>query len=63
MSDLASVILHVLDDEVDAFWCFAAVMDDFGMEGNFAHDQIGMNNRLAKVALLLRFVDPGLHSN
>ena len=27
MSDLLAPILYVLDNEVDAFWCFAAYMD------------------------------------
>ena len=27
MSDLLAPLLYVLEDEVDAFWCFAAYMN------------------------------------
>lgn len=27
MSDLLSPLLYVMENEVDAFWCFAAYMD------------------------------------
>lgn len=27
MSDLLAPILYVIDEEVDAFWCFTAYMD------------------------------------
>jgi hypothetical protein len=27
MSDLLSPILYVMEDEVDAFWCFVSFMD------------------------------------
>ena len=59
-SDLASVILEVMSDEADAFWCFAGLMDDLHMEANFRHDQSGMNSKLSKLSKLLRFVDSGL---
>ena len=60
MSDLASVVLEITGTEEDAFWCFAAIMDDHGMARNFDHDQQGMTGHLTSIALLLRFVDPGL---
>ncbi len=59
MSDLASVMLQVMDDEIDAFWCFVGLMDDFGLAKNFDQNEEGMNDRLHKMVLLLRFVDPG----
>ena len=31
MSDLLSPILMVMDDEVDAFWCFVGFMDHIGV--------------------------------
>ncbi len=33
MSDLLSPILVILDDEVDAFWCFVGFMDHIGVVG------------------------------
>ena len=52
MSDLLSPILYIMGDEVDAFWCFAALMDR--MASNFHRDQNGMHSQL----LSLRKVGP-----
>ena len=60
MSDIAAVMLEVMEDEVDAFWCFVGVMDEFGWAANFNEDQQGMNLRLKNLCTLLRFVDPSL---
>eukprot|EP00038_Savillea_parva_P018186 m.22621 g.22621 ORF g.22621 m.22621 type:complete len:759 (-) comp4006_c0_seq1:11-2287(-) len=61
MSDLAAVILSVVDDEVTAFWCFIGLMDtEHGANENFATDQLGMKGHLEDLATLVRFVDPGL---
>lgn len=57
MSDMLAVILAIIDDEVDAFWCFVGLMDtSFGMKRNFADDGHGMKGHLAEVEVLLRFV-------
>lgn len=44
MSDLLSPILYVMDDEVDAFWCFSALMETIA--SNFHRDQNGMHSQL-----------------
>lgn len=44
MSDLLSPILYIMDSEVDAFWCFAALMER--MASNFHRDQNGMHSQL-----------------
>jgi hypothetical protein len=59
MSDLAAVILQVVDDEVTAFWCFVGLMDtEHGAHVNFATDQLGMKGHLEDLATLVRFVNP-----
>lgn len=61
MSDMAAVILSVVDDEVAAFWCFVGLMDtEHGTQSNFATNQLGMKRQLNELATLLRFLDPGL---
>eukprot|EP00039_Didymoeca_costata_P031071 m.32981 g.32981 ORF g.32981 m.32981 type:complete len:710 (+) comp8475_c0_seq1:237-2366(+) len=61
MSDILSVILKVVRDEADAFWCFVGLMDtEHGLQANFALDQKGMNGHLDDLKKLLRFVDPPL---
>ena len=59
MSDMAAVLLEVMDEEVDAFWCFVGVMDNFGLCDNFNQDQKGMSLQLSNTGMLLRFIDPG----
>ena len=44
MSDLLSPILYVMEDESEAFWCFAALMER--MAPNFHRDQNGMQAQL-----------------
>lgn len=57
MSDLLAVILLVVQDEVDAFWCFASLMEMYG--ANFDFDQVGMRTNLEQLAVLMRFLEPG----
>lgn len=56
MSDLLSPILHLLDNEVDAFWCFVGFMDK--VSSNFDIDQAGMKEQLENLHTLLSFVNP-----
>jgi len=61
MSDLAAPIVYVLGakDEALAFWCFAALMDV--LERNFRKDQSGMNEELARLAIITKHIDGGLY--
>jgi hypothetical protein len=54
MSDLLSPIVIVMEDEVDAFWCFVGFMDR--VAGQFAEDQLGMKNQLVQVSNLIRLM-------
>ncbi len=56
MSDLASVILYVIHDEVDAFWSFAGLMER--MEETFRADQIGIHAQLRDLECLVHFMEP-----
>ncbi|CAB4069472.1 TBC1D15 [Lepeophtheirus salmonis] len=47
MSDLLSPILYVMQNEVDAFWCFVGFMDI--VKSNFDFDQKGMKAQLAQL--------------
>lgn len=58
MSDLVSVFLYVVQDEVDAFWLFANWMDE--LEGVFSLHQPGMLTKLSALGVLIRFVEPNL---
>lgn len=58
MSDLLSPILFLMENEVDAFWCFVGFMDK--VASNFDMDQAGMKNQLQQLHLLLSFCDPEL---
>jgi hypothetical protein len=58
MSDLCSVLLHVLKDETTTFWAFVGLMDRMG--SNFNMDQSGMHAHLAELGALIRFTDPEL---
>uniref|UniRef100_A0A7N8WRJ8 TBC1 domain family member 15 n=1 Tax=Mastacembelus armatus TaxID=205130 RepID=A0A7N8WRJ8_9TELE len=55
MSDLLSPILYVMENEVDAFWCFVSFMDQ--MHQNFEEQMQGMKNQLIQLSLLLRLLD------
>uniref|UniRef100_A0A0L8GZX2 TBC1 domain family member 15 n=1 Tax=Octopus bimaculoides TaxID=37653 RepID=A0A0L8GZX2_OCTBM len=60
MSDLLSPILVIMENEVDAFWCFAGFMET--VCSNFEMDQQGMKTQLAQMHTLMQFVDPELCS-
>uniref|UniRef100_A0A669F546 TBC1 domain family member 15 n=1 Tax=Oreochromis niloticus TaxID=8128 RepID=A0A669F546_ORENI len=55
MSDLLSPILYVMENEVDAFWCFVAFMDQ--MHENFEEQMQGMKTQLIQLSSLLRLLD------
>uniref|UniRef100_A0A8C7KWU5 TBC1 domain family member 15 n=1 Tax=Oncorhynchus kisutch TaxID=8019 RepID=A0A8C7KWU5_ONCKI len=55
MSDLLSPILYVMEDEVDAFWCFVSFMDQ--MHQNFEEQMQGMKTQLTQLSTLLRLLD------
>ncbi|KAG0553435.1 hypothetical protein KC19_12G011400 [Ceratodon purpureus] len=59
MSDLLSPILYVMEDESEAFWCFAALMER--MAPNFHRDQNGMQAQLSALSKLVQLLDTPLH--
>jgi hypothetical protein len=61
MNDLLAPILYVMDDECEAFWCFAELMKT--MRPNFKRDQSGMKTKLLLLELLLKFMDPYLYAH
>lgn len=60
MSDLLSPILVVMQNELEAFWCFAGWLEKIGV--NFELEQQGMKNQLQDLHRLLHFVDSQLCS-
>ena len=60
MSDLLSPILFVMQNEVDAFWCFVKFMEK--VKNNFDLDQGGMKRQLGKLIELHKCVDNGFYS-
>ena len=58
MSDLLAVILEVLKNESDAFWCFVGYMQV--MHDNFVISQKGMTKQLRDLQILVEFYDPQL---
>ncbi|XP_064417842.1 TBC1 domain family member 15 isoform X2 [Latimeria chalumnae] len=55
MSDLLSPILYVMENEVEAFWCFVFFMDQ--MHHNFEEQMQGMKTQLVQLSTLLRLLD------
>ncbi|KAK6488311.1 TBC1 domain family member 15-like [Huso huso] len=55
MSDLLSPVLYVMENEVDAFWCFVSFMDQ--MHHNFEEQMQGMKTQLIQLSTLLRLLD------
>uniref|UniRef100_A0A8C6T6E8 TBC1 domain family member 15 n=1 Tax=Neogobius melanostomus TaxID=47308 RepID=A0A8C6T6E8_9GOBI len=55
MSDLLSPILYVMENEVDAFWCFVYYMEQ--MHHNFEEQMQGMKTQLVQLSSLLRLLD------
>ena len=60
MSDLASPILYIMQDEAVAFWCFVNLMDR--MEANFSDDSTSMQAQLDALQRLVQLADPELHA-
>ncbi|XP_069485489.1 TBC1 domain family member 15 isoform X2 [Ambystoma mexicanum] len=60
MSDLLSPILYVMENEVDAFWCFVSYMDQ--MHQNFEEQMQGLKIQLIQLSALLRLLDSGFCS-
>ncbi|XP_060049503.1 TBC1 domain family member 15 [Erinaceus europaeus] len=60
MSDLLSPLLYVMENEVDAFWCFASYMDQ--MHQNFEEQMHSMKTQLIQLSTLLRLLDSGFCS-
>lgn len=56
MSDLLSPILYLMDNEVEAFWCFVGFMNK--VCSNFDVDQAGMKEQLQHLQTLTAFIDP-----
>ncbi|KAM9814662.1 TBC1 domain family member 15-like isoform X3 [Syngnathus typhle] len=56
MSDLLSPIVFVMENEVDAFWCFVSFMEH--MHQNFEEQMQGMKTQLIQLSTLLRLLDP-----
>ncbi|KAM8934780.1 TBC1 domain family member 25 [Pelodytes ibericus] len=59
MSDIASPILAVMDNEAHAFICFCGIMKR--LEGNFGMDGECMSVKFSHLKLLLRYSDPDFH--
>ncbi|XP_063053742.1 TBC1 domain family member 15 [Engraulis encrasicolus] len=55
MSDLLAPILYVMENEVDAFWCFVNFMEE--MHENFEEKMQGMRLQLVQLSALLRLLD------
>uniref|UniRef100_A0A6Q2WW72 TBC1 domain family member 15 n=1 Tax=Esox lucius TaxID=8010 RepID=A0A6Q2WW72_ESOLU len=55
MSDLLSPVLYVMENEVEAFWCFVSYMDQ--MHQNFEEQMQGMKTQLIQLSTLLRLLD------
>ena len=60
MSDIASPILAVMDNEAHAFICFCGIMKRLG--GNFRPDGQLMSVKFQHLKLLLRYSDPEFYS-
>ncbi|XP_058796976.1 TBC1 domain family member 15 isoform X2 [Phymastichus coffea] len=58
MSDLLSPILCLMDNEVDAFWCFVGFMEK--VSTNFEMDQAGMKAQLCQLHNILLVTEPQL---
>uniref|UniRef100_A0A914RH08 Rab-GAP TBC domain-containing protein n=1 Tax=Parascaris equorum TaxID=6256 RepID=A0A914RH08_PAREQ len=58
MSDYLSPLLVVMQNEVDAFWAFVALMER--VHGNFEMDQVVMKKQLMDLRDLLMVVNPKL---
>lgn len=60
MSDIASPILAVMDNEAHAFICFCGIMKR--LEGNFRPDGQLMSIKFQHLKLLLQYSDPEFYA-
>ena len=60
MSDLLSPILYVMENEVDAFWCFVGFMKL--VKGNFDFDQGEIKTQLSQLVDLLKALDSDFYA-
>ncbi|CAJ0581517.1 unnamed protein product, partial [Mesorhabditis spiculigera] len=58
MSDFCAPVLFVMEDEVDAFWCFVRLMDI--VHSNFAEDQLSIKQQCNQLHDLVMIVNPKL---
>uniref|UniRef100_A0A0K0ES82 Rab-GAP TBC domain-containing protein n=1 Tax=Strongyloides stercoralis TaxID=6248 RepID=A0A0K0ES82_STRER len=56
MSDYLAVLLVIMEDEVDTFWCFVGLMER--VHKNFDMDQIYIRNKLTQLRDLLMIINP-----
>jgi len=61
MNDLVSVLLVVMQNETDAFWCFKGLMDRMMM--NFDKDQVGMHTQLTQLSDIVKYMDEELYKH
>lgn len=60
MSDLLAPVLAVMENEADAYWCFARQMDLIG--GRFDGGQSYIIKEIQKILAYLQRLDPQLHA-
>jgi len=60
MSDIASVLVQIMESEVDSFHSFVGFMDVIG--SNFEINQYGIKSQLSYLTTLIQFLDPDLCS-
>lgn len=58
MNDLLAILLEVIQDEADAFWCFVGYMDI--VHDNFVVTQRATRRQLRDLRILIEFFDPRL---
>ncbi|KAI9343462.1 rab-GTPase-TBC domain-containing protein [Zopfochytrium polystomum] len=61
MNDLLAPLLAVMQNEVDAFWCFVQFMET--AKFNFYRDQSGMRKQLHLLENLIKLIDPPLYAH
>lgn len=61
MSDLLSPFVALLDEDYQAFWCFAHFM--YTARHNFRSDEMGIRRQLQLVARILKVGDPQLYKH
>jgi len=59
MNDLVSVLLILMEDEVDTFWCFKGLMQQ--LASNFDKKQSGIHKQLEQLAKFLETLDNALY--